>query len=68
MIRLKSCTHWLDYIALMPNIPDWLKKQNAILTHKNPIDSLLRSGMDFLDVNDVASVARIIEDNAILHN
>ena len=24
--------------------------------------------MDFLDVNDVASVSRIIEDNAILHN
>jgi hypothetical protein len=26
VIRLKSCTYWLDYIALMPNTPDWLKK------------------------------------------
>ena len=33
----------------------------------SPIDTLLQSGMNFLDVNDIASVCRIIEDNASLH-
>ena len=37
------------------------------MNHNNPIDSLTASGMNFLDVNDLASVNRINEDNALLH-
>jgi len=37
------------------------------LSADSPIDTLLQSGMNFLDVNDIASVCRIIEDNASLH-
>ena len=67
VIRLKSASYWVDYISLMPNTPDWLKKQQSLLVTNNPIDTLLRSSLDFLDVNDIASVNRINEDNAILH-
>jgi len=26
VIRLKSAQYWVDYICLLPNTPDWLKK------------------------------------------
>ena len=39
----------------------------AILHNNNPVDTLVKAGMNFLDVNDLASVNRINEDNAILH-
>ena len=38
-----------------------------MLNHNNPIDSLLVSAINFLDVNDLASVNRVNEDNAIMH-
>jgi hypothetical protein len=37
------------------------------LNNKNPVDSLLRAALDYLDVNDLTTVLRIIEDNAHLH-
>lgn len=67
VIRLKSANYWIDYICMLPSEPEWHKKQQAILNNNNPIDNLVKSGMNFLDVNDLASVNRINEDNAILH-
>jgi hypothetical protein len=52
---------------MTPTEPEWHKKQQAILHNNNPSDSLLVSGINFLDVNDLASVNRINEDNAIVH-
>ena len=67
VIRLKSSAYWIDYVCMMPNEPDWHRKQQALLNNNNPVDSLTRAGMNFLDVNDLASVNRINEDNALLH-
>ena len=67
VMRLKSAQYWVDYICLTPTEPEWHKKQQALLNNNNPIDSLVRSGMNFLDVHDLASVNRLNEDNAILH-
>ena len=67
VIRLKSANYWIDYVCMLPTEQEWHKKQQAILNNNNPIDSLVKSGMNFLDVNDLASVNRINEDNAILH-
>ena len=37
------------------------------MNNNNPVDTLTRAGINFLDVNDLASVNRINEDNALLH-
>jgi hypothetical protein len=42
-------------------------RQAAILATDNPIDSLLKSAMNFLDVNDLATVNKILEETARLH-
>ena len=67
ILRLRSCAHWIDYVALKPSEPAWHKKQQALLNTNNPIDSLVKSGFHFLDVNDLASVNRVNEENATLH-
>ena len=67
VIRLKQASSWLDYVCVYPTIPDYIQKQAAILSTSNPIDSLLRSAMNFLDVNDLATVNRILEESARLH-
>jgi len=67
VIRLKSCAYWIDYVCMLPTEPEWHRKQQALLNNNNPVDSLTRSGMNFLDVSDLASVNRINEDNALLH-
>ena len=67
VIRLKSCAYWIDYVCMLPTEPEWCQKQQALLNNNNPIDSLTRSGMNFLDVSDLASVNSINEDNALLH-
>ncbi len=41
IMRLKSAAWWIDYIALVPNIPEWLKEQQAILNHVDRLDTLL---------------------------
>ena len=67
VMRMKSCAYWIDYVCMLPTEPDWHRKQQALLNNGNPIDSLTRSGMNFLDASDMASVNRINEDNALLH-
>ena len=67
VIRLKSCAYWIDYVCLTPTEPDWHRKQQALLNNGNPVDSLTKAGMNFLDASDLASVNRINEDNALLH-
>ena len=67
VLRLRSAAHWIDYCILKPSEPEWHQKQQALLNLNNPVDSLLRAGMNFLDVNDLATVNRINEDNARLH-
>jgi hypothetical protein len=54
-------------VILTPNEPDWHKKQQALLSNENNIDALLKAGFNFIDVNDLATINRINEDNAILH-
>ena len=66
-MRLKSASYWIDYICMTPTEPEWHKKQQALLNNNNPIDNLVKSAMNFLDVHDLASINRINEDNAILH-
>ena len=67
VIRLKSSAYWIDYVCMLPIEPDWYRKQQAILNNNNPIDTLTKAGMNYLDVSDLASINRINEDNALLH-
>lgn len=65
--RLKTCSYWIDYVCVFPKIPNHALKQAAHLSTNNPIDSLLKSAMNFLDVNDLATVNKILEETARLH-
>lgn len=65
--RLKSCAHWIDYVCVFPKVATISLKQAALLSTDNPIDSLLKSAMNFLDVNDLATVNKILEETARLH-
>jgi len=67
VVRMKSAAFWVGYICLTANEPEWLRKQSAVLNNENPIDSLVKSALNLLDVNDLASVQRITEDNCTLH-
>ncbi len=67
VMRVKSAAYWLSSVTLTAGEPDWHKKQQALLRSENPPDKLLESGMNYLDVNDLATVNRINEDNALLH-
>lgn len=68
VIRLKSSAYWIDYACLVPTQSDWDKKQEAILNNNNPVDSLLANAFNLLDINDLASINKINEDNALLHH
>ncbi len=65
--RLKTCSYWIDYVCVFPQIPNHALKQAAYLATNNPVDSLLRSAINFLDVNDLATVNKILEETARLH-
>jgi hypothetical protein len=67
VIRLKSSAYWIDYVCVFPKISTISQRQAALLSTDNPIDSLLRSAMNFLDVNDLATVNKILEETARLH-
>jgi hypothetical protein len=67
IMRLKTAAWWIDYVALVANIPSWLKEQQAILNHVDRIDTLLQSAFNYLDVNDQASINQINEDSAAEH-
>lgn len=32
--RLKAAP-WMQFVDMMPTVPDWLRKQDAILCHEN---------------------------------
>ena len=68
VIRLKSSAYWIDYACLVPTQSDWDKKQEAILNNNNPVDSLLANAFNLLDINDLSSINKINEDNALLHH
>jgi hypothetical protein len=67
IMRVKGSASWISYIMLKPKEQDWYLKQQALLNNDNPIDSLLQSGFNFLDVNDLATITRINEDTSTLH-
>jgi hypothetical protein len=59
---------WLDYVCFTPNVPEISKQQNCILSGKeNPVDSLLKSALEFTDVNDSVSVNKILDDATNAH-
>ena len=67
IIRLKACP-WIEHVVVLPKIPDWQRRQDAILNSEdNPIDTLLRGALDFLDVNDLASVNLVIAEASGIH-
>jgi hypothetical protein len=65
-MRLKSAAHWIDYVALTPTQPEWQLKQQASYADQT-VDSLLKTSMAFLDINDLATINHIIESTANLH-
>ena len=60
---------WLQYVCWNPSIPDIQKKQNHIFSSmdENPIDSLLLSAFEFIDVNEAGAANKILEDSATAH-
>ena len=60
---------WLQYVCWIPSVPDIIKKQNHSLSNieKNPIDSLLLSAFEFIDVNEAGAANKILEDSATAH-
>ena len=62
--RIKAAP-WMEFVDMMPTVPDWQRKQDAVLcSENNAIDHMLEGAMDFLDVNDLASVNMIITESA----
>jgi hypothetical protein len=66
--RLKTAD-WLQYVCWMPVVNEDVKKQNAVLSnHKqNPIDSLLLSAFEFVDVNEAGATNKILDDASTAH-
>lgn len=59
---------WLDYVCFSPNVPEVIKQQNCILSDKdNHLDALLKSALEFADVNDSNSVNKILDDASNAH-
>jgi hypothetical protein len=60
---------WLQYICWFPMISEFLVRQNNILSNQteNPIDSLLVSAFEFVDVNEAGAANKILEDSATSH-
>jgi len=62
VIRLKG-SPWTEHIVMAPKMPEWQKRQDAMLfSEDNPADTLLSGALDFLDVNDLASVNLVIAE------
>jgi hypothetical protein len=66
IMRLKGCQSWLQYVSLRAKEPEWLTKQQAVISAAS-IDTLLSQAMSFIDMNDTATIARVIEDQATVH-
>lgn len=60
---------WLKYVCWNPTVPDILKRQNHVLSSgdENPIDNLLLSAFEFIDVNEAGAANKILEDSATAH-
>ena len=59
---------WVEHVVLVPKIPDWQRRQDALINSEdNPIDTMLRGALDFLDVNDLASVNLVIAEASGIH-
>lgn len=67
IIRLKA-SPWIEYVTVMPRVPDWQRRQDALISSDdNPVDSMLRGAMDFLDINDLASVNLVLAESSAIH-
>ena len=66
--KLKK-SDWLQYVCWLPNVSDCIKRQNFRLSNfsDNPIDSLLLSAFEFIDVNEAGASNKILEDSATAH-
>jgi len=60
---------WLRYVCWEPYISEVVKRQNFSLSSQstNPIDSLLMSAFEFIDVNEAGAANKILEDSATAH-
>lgn len=60
---------WLPYICWEPIVNQCIKRQNNLLSNRieNPIDSLLVSCFEFMDVNEAGATNKILEDAATAH-
>lgn len=60
---------WLDYVCWQPAVDSEVKKQNNWLSsaQENPVDSLLQSAFEFVDVNEAGAANKILEDAATAH-
>ena len=67
IIRLKASS-WIEYVTIMPRIPDWQRRQDALISSEdNLVDSMLQGAMDFLDINDLASVNLVLAESSAIH-
>lgn len=67
VIRLKASS-WVESVISRAKEEPWYKAQCALLySEDNIIDTLLQGSMDFLDVNDLASVNMVISESSQLH-
>jgi len=60
---------WLRFVCWQPEVSDFVKTQNQVLSslEENPIDSLLLSAFEFIDVNEAGASNKILEDSATAH-
>lgn len=60
---------WLRYVCWQPCVSEVLKRSNNLLSSldENPIDSLLLSAFEFIDVNESGAANKILEDSATAH-
>jgi hypothetical protein len=60
---------WLQYVCWQPSVSAEVKRQNNCLSSsdENPVDSLLLSAFEFLDVNEAGAANKILEDAATAH-
>lgn len=61
---------WLRYICWQPVVPEIIARQNQHLSteEENPIDSLLQSAFEFVDVNEASAAIKILEESARAHS
>lgn len=64
--RLKEAD-WLPHVCFEGNVSEAVKRQSHYFNSVDQYDSLLESAFNFLDVNDLGSVNRILEESANTH-